>query len=163
MNDFKQFVNSRFCSGQMSGMVGRKIQQLSYGKIILPRIVALDPAGLLFEESADAISKSDAVNVQIIHSNGGRMGMQRQAGTIDFYPNGGTSSPGCQSTVAPDMMSIVKDSPCDHNRAWEIYQWAVRYPKAFPAVRCNSWDDFLNNGTCFRDEITYVGLDANLT
>ena len=32
----------------MSGMVGRKIKELSNGKIVIPRIIALDPAGKLF-------------------------------------------------------------------------------------------------------------------
>ena len=51
-----------------------------------------DPAGLYFQTSADAISKTDAVNAQVIQRNDGQMGMQRQAGTIDFYLTPGSTN-----------------------------------------------------------------------
>lgn len=41
----------------------------------------------------EAISKTDAKIVQIIHSSTS-LGMEAQAGTIDFYPNGGSHQPG---------------------------------------------------------------------
>jgi Lipase len=39
------------------------------------------------------ISKTDARTVQVIHSSD-IMGMSTEAGTIDFYPNGGVHQPG---------------------------------------------------------------------
>jgi Lipase len=42
----------------------------------------------------EAIMSTDAQYVQVIHSNGGILGMQYQSGTTDFYPNGGTRQPG---------------------------------------------------------------------
>lgn len=41
------------------------------------------------------MDKTDAILVQVIHTNAGYLGMQEAIGTADFYPNGGTSQPGC--------------------------------------------------------------------
>lgn len=108
------------------------------------------------------ITRTDAAYVQIIHSDSGRLGMESRIGTIDFYPNGGSHHPGCgEETYSPMLeFDLVK---CNHARAWHFYQQSVRQPQSMPAVRCLSWDDFLDveNGTCYRDDIVYMGFGAD--
>lgn len=108
------------------------------------------------------ITRTDAAYVQIIHSDSGRLGMKSRVGTVDFYPNGGSRHPGCgDETYSPTLeFNLIK---CNHARAWHFYQQSVRYPESMPAVRCLSWEDFLNveNGTCYRDDIVYMGFGAD--
>lgn len=70
----------------MVGKIGRHLRKLSGDKYRVSTIFALDPAGPGFEERAMAdmepISLSDADYVQIIHTNGGMLGMQFRCGTI---------------------------------------------------------------------------------
>lgn len=60
-------------------------------------IQALDPAmpGFIFAGPGAGVTASDAPNVHVIHTNAGGLGLTRRAGTADFYPNGGSSQPGC--------------------------------------------------------------------
>jgi hypothetical protein len=136
------------------------VQKLTNGKTIIPKIFALDPSSSHFESHVyrgfEAISKTDATYVQIIHTNGGTLGMQRECGTVDFYPNGGSRQPGCED-------SPLNQDVCSHNRAWEIYQNSIVDPYAFVAIKCASYDDFLNQangGRCDRNDFTYVGFGA---
>lgn len=82
--------------------------------------------------------------------------MQAQAGTVDFYPNGGVRQPGCESDP-------LNENICSHTRAWEFFQASVTRPKSFPAIRCASYDDFLTQdkgGKCWTDDINYLGFGA---
>lgn len=45
------------------------------------------------------VTASDAAHVQVIHTNGGMLGLDRAAGDSDFYPNGGRSQPGCGTDI----------------------------------------------------------------
>ena len=72
-------------------------------------IIALDPAGPLFESSdyRARIDKTDAQFVDVIHSNGdnfllGNLGMALPCGHVDYYPNGGKQQPGC-----PGLASLI--------------------------------------------------------
>lgn len=130
---------------------------------IIPARLLLGPGFEDFQtEDAELVGRTDAAYVQIIHSDSGRLGMQRRVGTVDFYPNGGSNQKGCgKDTYSPtNEFDVVK---CNHARAWHFYQQSVKDPKSMPAVRCMSWDDFLNveNGTCYRDDIVYMGFGAD--
>ena len=89
--------------GHISGFVGKKVQEMVKEK--LPRIIALDPAGPLFENrpEGERLSPKDAVVVHVIHTNGGAFGFLEACGTIDFFPNNGTFQSGCgfQSFLSP--------------------------------------------------------------
>lgn len=150
----------------MAGKIGRHIQKISNGLVKIPRIYALDPAGPGFEDHPsigfEPIKRTDADYVQIIHTNGGQLGMQQRTGTVDFYPNGGSKQPGCNIKPGPNMIESL-GTFCNHFRSWHFYQQSVRDNFAFPAIRCNSWDDFMSNGTCFKKDIVYMGLGADLT
>lgn len=63
------------------------------------RISGLDPAFPQYYPSiraAKAISETDAVLVDIIHTDKGQYGTIFSTGTVDFWPNGGgRTQPGC--------------------------------------------------------------------
>lgn len=102
--------------GQMTGFVGKHIYKMTGRK--LPRIVALDPAGPLFVERPDdkRLNKDDAEIVEVIHTDGGTFGFKDATGTIDFFPNGGTSQPGCKSIDLLDPKSLIDPS------RWQLFQ-----------------------------------------
>jgi hypothetical protein len=59
---------------------------------------ALDPARPSFDSKGpgERIDKSDAIQVQVIHTNAGNLGIKETIGDSDFYPNGGEQQPGCR-------------------------------------------------------------------
>lgn len=92
--------------GQMAGFIGKEILKLTNRK--LGRIIALDPAGPLFEGASphNRLTANDALKVQAIHTDGGFFGMIAPCGHVDFYPNFGVNpQPGCE-----DVLRIPKDT-----------------------------------------------------
>jgi pancreatic triacylglycerol lipase len=92
----------------IAGHVGKNVRQ---GKV--NTIIGLDPNSLLFsvnnpEERLDA---GDAEYVEAIHTNGGfgNFGIGAPIAHADFFPNGGSSQPGC-------LMNT-----CSHLRALDYY------------------------------------------
>ena len=61
----------------------------------------MDPVGLLFTnvDSADRLDPTDADYVDVIHTDAGGFGVSYNVGHIDFYPNGGSTQPGCQFNI----------------------------------------------------------------
>ena len=73
-------------------------------------ILAIDPAGPVFEANSDTtkLSKNDAKAVQVFHTNSNGMftlGHDPQCGTVDFYFNGAKQQPGCKDIL----------DTCSHN------------------------------------------------
>ncbi|KAL3270212.1 hypothetical protein HHI36_009268 [Cryptolaemus montrouzieri] len=63
------------------------------------RIIGLDPARPLIDRYADNVwmlTRDDAHQVQIIHTNAGFLGEIDQIGHVDFCVNGGRIQPGCR-------------------------------------------------------------------
>lgn len=130
--------------------------------MIVPNIIALDPARRAFypvSESFRSISATDAKFVQVIHTNGGDFGTRRVTGTVDFYPNGGELQPGCDQGFISKIWKDKRET-CSHSRAWQMYQESVRNPKGFPAIKCASYDDFIENKNCNDSDISYMGFAA---
>ncbi|CRL07959.1 CLUMA_CG020953, isoform A [Clunio marinus] len=152
--------------GQMVGKISRHLKKITDGTMEVPRVYSLDPAGPGFEnhniDGFEPISKTDAKYVQIIHTCGGVAGMIHRVGHIDFFPNGGTHHPGCAVDAGSGVFGPVEYA-CDHYRSWHFYQASVRDEKVFPAIRCISYDDFLYNGTCYANDIVYMGFGADIT
>lgn len=100
--------------------------------------------------------------MQIIHSNGGNLGMLHRVGHIDFFPDGGSQHPGCDVDAVSSVIAFAAN-PCNHYRSWHFFQLSVRNGTAFPAVRCDSYEDFLANSAdkCYREDIAYMGFDAD--
>ncbi|XP_028129781.1 pancreatic lipase-related protein 2-like [Diabrotica virgifera virgifera] len=111
-------------------------------------IVGFDPAGPLFIASYkdNRIDKDDAINVQIIHTNGGRLlklGYYDPCGDSDFYPNGGRTQRGCEC----DLTGI-----CSHSRSYELYAESLT-TGAFVAQRCDSYSDY-EDGKCYGPKVS---------
>lgn len=64
-------------------------------------IIGLDPAFPLFRllEQSHRLHYTDADYVQIIHTNGGFLGIRHPIGHADFYPNFGCEQPACKSII----------------------------------------------------------------
>lgn len=84
---------------------------------------SLDPARPNFNNAGagSGIHRNDAAHVQVIHTNGGNLGLLRVAGDSDFYPNGGRNQPDCLTAF------------CSHSRAWELFAESIRNPRGFRA------------------------------
>ncbi|XP_053981007.1 pancreatic lipase-related protein 2-like [Hylaeus volcanicus] len=93
-------------------------------------VIALDPAKPLFEQKGpgDRVDRSDAKNVQIIHTSAGKLGMDGAVGTSDFYANGGSKQPGCSS----DLLGS-----CAHGRSYEYFSESITKPRGFPGTPRN--------------------------
>lgn len=63
----------------------------------LPRITGLDPAlpGFVTVNHHNKLDPSDAMFVDVIHTNAFMQGKVEQSGHVDFYVNGGVLQPGC--------------------------------------------------------------------
>ncbi|XP_034826443.1 pancreatic triacylglycerol lipase-like [Maniola hyperantus] len=111
----------------------------------LGRISGLDPAGPCFNAvNPDArLKPTDAEFVDIMHTDATMYGINEPVGHVDYYPNGGSSQPGCLLLG------------CSHNRSWMLYVESVLNPLAFPARKCKDWDAF-KKGQC-ESEISYMG------
>lgn len=64
-------------------------------------LTALDPALPLFatNDNNKKIDPSDALYVDVVHTNALEKGKLETCGHIDFYPNGGMTQPGCKTTA----------------------------------------------------------------
>ncbi|CAB3252302.1 unnamed protein product [Arctia plantaginis] len=94
---------------QAAGVAGSAIQS---GRVA--RITGLDPALPLFTglPPEQRLDSSDALFVDVIHTDAGIFGVKEPIGHVDFYPNGGHSpQPGCElEVVIPKKLLLNK---CD--------------------------------------------------
>ncbi|PZC82127.1 hypothetical protein B5X24_HaOG200586 [Helicoverpa armigera] len=144
----KIYIIGHSLGSHIAGVAGKKVHELTGQRV--GRITALDPAGPCFSNVSlsGRLDKSDAEYVDVIHSNGGLLGLKEPVGHKDFFPNGGISQPGCYISV------------CDHSRAWELFAESVASPKHFPARKCDNWTMF-GEGLCSKSEISYMGLESD--
>ncbi|XP_010622517.1 lipase member H isoform X1 [Fukomys damarensis] len=112
----------------------------------LGRITGLDPAGPSFNgrPSEDRLDPSDALFVDVIHSDTDALGYEGPLGNIDFYPNGGLDQPGCPKTIFGGLQNYFK---CDHQRSVHLYLASLREGCAVTAYPCDSYRDY-RNGKC---------------
>ncbi|XP_048506960.1 phospholipase A1 VesT1.02-like [Athalia rosae] len=90
-------------------------------------VIALDPALPLFNnaEPGSRVHRTDAAHVQVIHTNGGFLGIMDAIGDTDFYPNGGSSQPGCG-------LDLV--GSCAHSRSYLYFAESILNPTGFPGT-----------------------------
>uniref|UniRef100_A0A147BX95 Putative phospholipase n=1 Tax=Ixodes ricinus TaxID=34613 RepID=A0A147BX95_IXORI len=129
----------------VAGFCGRSFTLLTNKTI--GRITGLDPANALFTNSGVHLRPSDADFVDVIHTNrgkasSGKMGIDKQCGHVDFYPNGGSRQPGCS------WFSIG----CSHRRSAEYFVESLRKEDCkFVSYSCtNGLQDSV--GACIRNE-----------
>ncbi|XP_043801520.1 lipase member H-A-like [Apis laboriosa] len=107
---------------QIAGRIGRQTI------FRIPRITGLDPAGPLFYLLNDRLSTSDAVFVDVIHTDKTGYGTALKVGHVDFYPNyGHRPQPGCPLF---GLLLSPKDL-CSHRRSFEFYAESIRNNTAF--------------------------------
>lgn len=87
---------------QLCGLIGREVKARTKGTIVLERISGLDPSlnGLNTDAQNAAIleslNESDAIFVDVIHTDSGFYGTTTKAGHCQFWPNfGHRYQPGC--------------------------------------------------------------------
>ncbi|XP_046993986.1 lipase member H-like [Schistocerca americana] len=115
----------------------------------LNRITGMDPAAPLFgiEFTADCLDASDASFVQVIHTSIVFPGWKDAMGSVDFYPNGGSSQPGC---------GIDAGGVCSHGRSTEFFAESITTATGFKAHQCGSWNDY-NSGSCDGNPTALMG------
>uniref|UniRef100_A0A1Q3FPE0 Putative lipase n=1 Tax=Culex tarsalis TaxID=7177 RepID=A0A1Q3FPE0_CULTA len=126
----------------IAGLAGKKTRQkIAY-------IVGLDPASPLFrvKKPQERLAAEDAQYVEVIHTNGKALGFFKNIGTTDFYPNGGTSQPGCGWSLS-----------CSHQRAVDYFKESLK-AKGYFANRCED----LNNlhAECSLGRVELGGFEA---
>uniref|UniRef100_A0A1I8Q7I1 Lipase domain-containing protein n=1 Tax=Stomoxys calcitrans TaxID=35570 RepID=A0A1I8Q7I1_STOCA len=112
--------------GQVCGFTGKNVKT---GKI--HKIIGLDPAGIVFfyDKPEARLAITDAVYVQVIHTDAGKLGFKEPIGNSDFYVNGGNSQPLC----GPEVIGI-----CSHLLSCYYYAEVLEL-NDFGSIRC---DDF---------------------
>lgn len=65
----------------------------------LGRITGLDPTIIFYQGTnrSHDLDPSDAHFIDVIHTGAGILGQRGPNGHVDYYVNGGTTQPGCQS------------------------------------------------------------------
>ncbi|XP_043284718.1 pancreatic triacylglycerol lipase-like [Venturia canescens] len=132
------------------GVAGRKANG------VINQIFGLDPARPMFEDSNNKIrlSSNAARNVQVIHTNGNQCGLLEPLGHADFYPNGGTSQPGCA------VFDLLSNGACSHGRAFYYFAESLNSRVGFKSVRCRRGEN-VYEGQC-RGKVGIMGGRSNL-
>lgn len=162
--------------GQTSGFVGQYTKKHNY---TIGRITALDAAGPFFRDTNDTerVDETDADFVEALHTNAagfilGGFGTLLKSGTVDYWPNGGTTQTGCDlrdslgDVVKNGLLQAVNAPSCSHVRAPQIY--SVNYDRdatcQLIAYQCKDYDSFLKGecADCGKDlsKCRFVGLSA---
>ncbi|XP_072940808.1 pancreatic lipase-related protein 2 [Epargyreus clarus] len=137
----------------LGGYCGHALQKKFNLK--LGRITGLDPAAPYFSNTVTLVrlDRSDAEYVDIIHSNAmplylSGFGMSEPIGHVDFYPNGGSTQPGCKNGASGDVYKqVAAYVSCDHERSYEFFTESVAPACPFMAIQCSSHQAFLE-GNC---------------
>ncbi|CRK89208.1 CLUMA_CG002968, isoform A [Clunio marinus] len=109
--------------GHIAGITGKRVTR---GRI--QAIFALDPAGPLFSvgDANGRFASGDGVYTEMIATNAGVLGFAEPLGQATFYPNWGTSQPGCGTDISGN---------CAHGRVNNFYSESVTSNR-FVARRC---------------------------
>ncbi|KAG5682563.1 hypothetical protein PVAND_011908 [Polypedilum vanderplanki] len=142
--------------GQIVGMIGRKVSEMSQKKYKIPRITGLDPGKVPPFFSIELLNQNDAEFVDIIHTETKYLGSAESMGHVIFWVNGGHSQPLCKTQI--DLLTQV----CSHLMAPKLWAESVRSntTKVFPALKCEKFSD-LRTKNCDFSKINYMGLHAN--
>lgn len=82
---------------QLAGMISRMAYRKSGNQYMFPRITALDPVlPMPYVPFIKDLNENDADFVDVIHTDSSSF---RIMGTVNFYPNGGSKQPSCNSTT----------------------------------------------------------------
>ena len=132
-NTFKTTCIGHSLGSQICGFFGKMSKKLNPPKTI-DRIIGLDPAGPIFDFKEQDVTlkldKSDALKVEVYHTNSQLLGFNDPIGDIDFYFNGGDR----QRDVSPAGNLLARS----HNM---VVQFFIKLNKnSFPCYaewKCN--------------------------
>ncbi|XP_058465251.1 pancreatic triacylglycerol lipase-like [Malaya genurostris] len=100
----------------------------------LNTVIGLDPAGPLFSSGqADILTANDAIYTEAVYTNANNLAFNAPLADANFYPNGGSSQPGCIT------------STCSHMRVNDIYAESISSTTHFVAMRCADFEEIQNN------------------
>ncbi|XP_035705231.1 pancreatic triacylglycerol lipase isoform X3 [Folsomia candida] len=150
----------------IAGMAGHRLN----GRI--GRVTGIDPAGPTFKYIPNELrlDKRDAKFVDIIHVNGGYpstwgfFGLPDPLGHLDFYPNG--EAAGVQIGCPAGQALVYESLWCSHGRGVKYFTESIFSPLAFPACRCDSFDEYVTGlCPCSQEETSFMGehLSHNAT
>ncbi|XP_059608068.1 pancreatic lipase-related protein 2-like [Phlebotomus argentipes] len=107
----------------------------------LASVVGLDPAWPLFsaDDPTVRMDRGDAVFVESMHTNAGLLGFTVPIGHATYYPNGGSSQPGCGIDVS---------GACAHARSNLFFAESINTNTHFYSVLCPGGYDQILDGTC---------------
>uniref|UniRef100_A0A8D3ABY3 Lipase, member Ib n=1 Tax=Scophthalmus maximus TaxID=52904 RepID=A0A8D3ABY3_SCOMX len=108
-----------------------------------------DPVGPMFTSATpdQRLDPSDAMFVDVLHTDMNSFGLRGAHGHIDFYANGGADQPGCPKTIFAGKSYFV----CDHQRSMFLYLCALNRTCRLTGYPCSSYSDFLD-GRCLQCE-----------
>ena len=132
----------------IAGIVGKRLT-----RGIAEAVFALDPAGPLFSLNAPdtRVAPNDAEYVEVIHTNGGVLGFLQPIGQADFFPNWGSSQPGCGDD---------NGGGCAHGRVVDLFAESIN--SIFNAQRCESFAQ-IQNRVCTGSGTGRMGGDNGRT
>lgn len=117
--------------GHVVGFIGKNLNAE------LGSVVALDPALPLFSIDAPhgRTDANDAVYVEVLLTNAGLLGFDLPIGDSNFYPNWGSTQPGCGVDITGN---------CAHQRSHEFFTESITTAVGFWSRQCASYQDILN-------------------
>jgi pancreatic triacylglycerol lipase len=150
--DFNRLTIIGFSIGaHISGHVGKFVRR---GRV--NTIIGLDPNSLLFSVNnpSERLASGDADYVEAVHSNGGfgNFGIGAPIADADFFPNGGSSQPGCFTNTCSHLRAVhyySKKISFSFNYRNFILKFTVESLKnnAFFSFRCANAND-AGRGRC---------------
>merc|ERR1711942_8357 len=143
----------------VTSKTAKKLQDL--GNAPLARLTLLDPCP--YHQANDAISKTDGVFVEAIHTSSQGICSETPLAHVDYYPNGGDAQPcGSDSCSCPDGGLVCPtcyhgaarcrdffgnpDWFANHFRAVELYRESIGSPSSFHSWKCSqTYEEFVEN------------------
>merc|ERR1712168_161791 len=143
----------------VTSKTAKKLQDLGNGP--LGRLTLLDPCP--YHQANDAISKTDGVFIEAIHTSSQGICSETPLAHVDYYPNGGDAQPcGSDSCSCPDGGQVCPtcyhgaarcrdffgnpDWFANHFRAVELYRESIGSPSSFQSWKCSkTYEEFVSS------------------
>ncbi|KAJ8972322.1 hypothetical protein NQ317_008579 [Molorchus minor] len=99
-------------------------------------------------DTNNRLDPTDAKYVHVIHTCGGMLGFMAPIGHADYYPNGGSSQPGCLLDVT---------GVCAHARSFFYFAESIApITKTFVSKQCSTYKDY-KKGKCKSNPRSIMG------
>nr|KAG5708265.1 hypothetical protein BaRGS_021199 [Batillaria attramentaria] len=144
--------------------------------VLILHCTGLDPAEPYFVhlDNDMRLDKSDAVFVDIMHTDGEAFavtkgyGMADALGDVDFYPNGGIDQPGCVDDVRAGIFGLLTGGnglQCSHSRAHMYFIESINSHCKFRSRPCADWGTYERGDchTCPSSGCPVMGDEADKT